>query len=221
MTMAKSLSLAATLARLKSLHDGDAGLLDVTRFGARAIPALRMLLFEREPSGLYQARCRAVEALAALGAHETLVDFLATSREIADPVERVGEDAVINAAGRAAAHDLCKLRVGGEKAILKERALQALLTIARHRPLAGVIGALGAFGRRETIPLIVAALQEDECRLTAERVLRQFGLSARPVLLKATTRSSSSEQESESSIRARTSALALLSEMTPAGVHDS
>ena len=35
-------------------------------FGFEAVPELRGLLLQRERSGLYVARCRAVEALAAL-----------------------------------------------------------------------------------------------------------------------------------------------------------
>jgi hypothetical protein len=44
------------------------------------------LLFAREPSGLFEARCRAVEVLARLGAHDVLADFLAFHADAADPV---------------------------------------------------------------------------------------------------------------------------------------
>jgi hypothetical protein len=56
-----------TMDKLMSLQEGDLG---ETACGNRAIAALRALLFEREPSGLYPARCRAVAALAALGAYD-------------------------------------------------------------------------------------------------------------------------------------------------------
>jgi HEAT repeat protein len=202
MTCATSRSLETSLAKLKSLHSGDIGLIEVTSFGVGAIPPLRELLFERDPSGLYHTRCRAVDALAALQAYEVLLDFLATAREIVDPVERVGEDAVINAAARALGH------------ARDERAFQVLLVLARTRTLAGVIAALGAFKRHEAIPYLVAALEEDDCRLTAERALRNFGRTAQPALRGAAlARSPSVGMESISSQRRRRSARILLSEM--------
>jgi len=87
--------------KIRSLHDGDLGVLDAVDCGPAAIPALRALLFEREPSGLYEVRRRAVDALAALGAHDVLMDFLGTYHDVTDPIERLGEDAVINAAALA------------------------------------------------------------------------------------------------------------------------
>ena len=142
---------------LKSLHDGDLGILEVTDCGSQAIPALRALLFERDPSGLYQVRCRAVEALAGLGAHEVLIDFLSTPREIADAIERVGEDAVVNAAARALANRN------------EQRVFDLLLRLAHRSCLTGVIAALGSFRRVEAIPLLVKALIDDSSRLTANQ----------------------------------------------------
>ena len=89
--------------KLKSLHDGDRGFIETVECGGRAIPALRELLFEREPSGLFQARCLAAKALTGLKAYDVLIEFLESPRDVTDPVERVGEDAVINSAARAAA----------------------------------------------------------------------------------------------------------------------
>ena len=89
--------------RLRSLHDGDAGFFEVVALGPDVVPALRRLLFEPEPSGLYQVRGRAGEALAALGAFDVLADFLRSRQPIADPVERLGEEVVIGAAARAIA----------------------------------------------------------------------------------------------------------------------
>jgi hypothetical protein len=199
MTVIRSRSLDEALAKLKSLYEGDVGLIEVTAFGAQAVPALRMLLFDREPSGLYQTRCRAVHALAALGAYDVLVDFLALDRDIGDPVERVGEDAVINAAARA---------VGNAR---YERAYQVLLALAGRRTLPGVIAGLGSFRRPEVIPHVIVALEEDDCRYAAERILRDFGEAAFLPLLEAVTkRSPSPEMESVSSRRRRESALKLL-----------
>jgi hypothetical protein len=68
--------LRAAIDKLRSLHDGDRGVIEIAACGRRAIPALRALLFEREPSGLYQPRCQAVKALAALEAYDVLIEYL-------------------------------------------------------------------------------------------------------------------------------------------------
>jgi hypothetical protein len=187
---------------LKSLHDGERGIIAIAACGRQAIPALGALLFEREPSGLYQPRCLAVRALAALDAYDVLIEFLNAPRAITDPVERVGEDAVINAAARALTglHDV--------------RIFELLMSLAETRLLPGVVGALGRFGRLEAIPYLVEALAEDESRPAAEAALRNFGSSARQSLLVAAIQCSSPVgRESESSLRRRRSALQLLTEI--------
>jgi hypothetical protein len=95
--------LEQAVARLKSLHDGDAGVVDVIACGKDAIPAVRLILFERERSGLFQTRCRAVEVLAALGAYDILLEYLSADHRRGDAVEQLGNDAVINAAALACA----------------------------------------------------------------------------------------------------------------------
>jgi len=101
------------------------------------------LLFEREPSGLYEVRRRAVDALSALGAHDVLMDFLRTYHDVTDPIERLGEDAVINAVALA-------LAPAQEPSVFR-----LLLSILRRRKLAGVVEAGGAFRRPEAIPYLV------------------------------------------------------------------
>jgi hypothetical protein len=197
-----SAAVRQAIDELKSLHDGYRGLIEVVTCGNKAIPALRALLFEREPSGLYQPRCLAVSALAALESYDVLIEYLNAPREVADPVERVGEDAVINAAARALADQH------------HERILVLLLKLAETRLLPGVIVALGGFGRVEAIPYLVEALAEDESRLAAEAGLRNLGAPARQALLDAATQCwPSVERESDSSVRRRRSALALLTEI--------
>jgi hypothetical protein len=194
--------LREAIDKLKSLHDGDRGIIEIAACGRRAIPALRALLFEREPSGLYQPRCHAVKALAAFEAYDVLIEYLNAPRAIADPIERVGEDAVTN----AAAHALEGLR--------EERIFKLLMSLAKVHLLPGIIGALGRFGKVEAIPYLVEALAEDESRPAAEAALRNFGSSARQALLVATTQCSPPiGRESESSLRRRRSALQLLTEI--------
>jgi HEAT repeat protein len=191
------------IARLKSFQEGAAlAVLDVIAFGKEAIPALRGVLFTRERSGLHQARCCAVAALAALGASDVLIDFLETERLVTDPVERAGEDAVIN----AAAGVLPKAR--------EPRVFALLVRLARSSRLTGVIGALGASGRAEAIPVLVDALEDDASRPVAEAALHRFGKRTERALLNAaTTRLPVPERESASSVRKRRSALGLLAEI--------
>jgi hypothetical protein len=185
--------------RLRSLHDGDLGVVEVIACGKQAIPLLRKLLFEREPSGLYQVRCRAAEGLAGLRAYDVLIEFLNAERMAADPVERLGDEAVINAAALALG------RWGSQ------RAFELLLRLGNRSPLTGVIGALGAFNRVEAIPVLVDALGDDASRQTAEAALNRLGRSAAPALMRVAGRHMrAAESESESSLRQRRSALGVL-----------
>jgi hypothetical protein len=206
MTMANTELVADDVQRaidkLKSLRDGSIGVVEAVACGRRAIPLLRALLFEREPSGIYQPRCSATQALSILGAYDILIEFLSASYDARDPVERAGDDAVINAVAR----NLSVMR--------EERIFQLLLGLARRRCWPGVIGALAVFHRDEAIPYLISALGEDDCRLLAEPALIDIGRRAQPPLLQVvTTPSPSAELESETSIRKRRSALSLLMEM--------
>ena len=202
MTAGQLEQVERAVAELKSFRNGDLGVVHVIACGESAISALRAMLFEREPSGLYQARCRAVEALAALGAHNVLIEFLEAERTITDPVERVGEDAVINAAGLALAN------------AREHHVFELLLRLARRSALTGIIGALGAFENAEAVPALIDALEEDASRLTAEAALRKLGPPARAaLLLTVNVKVPSGGRESESSARRRRSALGLLTDM--------
>ena len=188
--------------RLKSLHEGDSGFLEVVDLGPDVVPALRRLLFEPEPSGLHQVRGRAAEALAALGAFDVLADFLVSRDPIADPVERLGEEVVIG----AAAHAIARLR--------EEWVYRLLRVLATHRCITGVLAGLGSFHRKDSIEIFIRALDEDEMRLTAEAILRVFGRAARSALIEAALdRGNADRSENESHLRKRRSALGLLLEI--------
>lgn len=194
--------LARALERLMSLAQGDRGLIEVVACGARAIPSLRAMLFRREPSGLYQPRCRVVEALARLGVNDVLLEFISIDREISDPVERAGEDAVLNAAARAL------------RDVRDEFLFRRLLTLADTRRLAGAVEALGAFRRPETLPFLIAALEDDLARPEAENAIRQFGHEAMGALLEgARNFAPQGDSNSESVQRRRRAALSLLLEI--------
>ena len=192
-------ALECALERIISLQDGNRGVLEVVACGPGAIPPLRILLFRREPSGLYQPRCRVVGALAALGARDVLRDFVNADHDIADPVELAGEEAALNAAVRA---------LHGQD---DEAFFQRLVQLASTRRLAGPIELLGIFRRPEALSCLVAALADDVARTAAEYAIRQHGRAAGPTLLAgATERVMQDGADTESSRRRRRAALGLL-----------
>lgn len=135
-------NLAAALSKLGALDRDAEGVQEVVAVGEGAIPALKDFLFRREPSGLYQVRCRAVEALGQLGAFDVLKEFLRDRGAAADPVERLGDDVVISSAARWLAWS-------------KDRNTFAfLLELAARRPLNGIIAALASYRRRDAIPVL-------------------------------------------------------------------
>lgn len=189
------------IARLQALYAANRAVLELIALGPAAIPALRRFLFRRELSGLYQPRCDAVAALAGLKADDVLLDFLeaAPAVVITDPVERTGEDAVINAAARALKH-----RRNNE-------VFAALMGLAEQRRLAGVIEALGQMKRPEAIPRLIEGLASDYTRPAAEAALRKTGSGARPALIKlALSPIPSADFETASSLRTRRSAVTVL-----------
>jgi hypothetical protein len=199
-------ALARALGRLTSFSEGDVGVLDVVRCGIRAVAPLRALLFRRETSGLFQTRCRVVEALAALRAHDVLVEFLDRDEAIQDPVERAGEDAVINAAARAV------------QPVADEPVVQRLRLLAETRQLAGPIEVLGRLRRLEVLPGAIVALADGVARPAAEAALRMLGPAARVAVLAAVNeRSLQYGGETDMSLRRRRAALALLLELGPPG----
>jgi hypothetical protein len=198
----KAQNVEQAIDKLKSLRDGDLGVIDVIACGTPAVPPLRALLFEREHSGQFQIRCRAVEALASLGAYDVLIDYLSGERAVRDPVEQLGDDAVINAAARA----LIIIR--------EERVFQLLLKLAQRPSLTGVIQAMGVFERAEAIPFLINALEEDVSRQAAETALKRMSRRAQSALkVSAKLRLPFPAHESESSLRRRRSALRLLYEV--------
>ena len=194
--------VARQLAELRSLRNMDRAAVRLVASGGHAIPALRALLFERDPSGIFEPRCLAVWALAHLHACEVLVEFLAYSRETKDPVERIGEEAVINAAAR------------GLRGVENEQVFQVLFAVAKRRLLQGVIDTLSRFRRPETIPLLIAALTDDDARPAAASALLKLGDQARPNLLCASKLvDASTDGENASRRQCRRTALELLREI--------
>lgn len=201
-------SAAALIECLKGLRDGDRAVAELVALGPSAVPPLRTFLFQREPSGIYEPRCNAVAALAALKAEDTLLDFIreAWTVRIEDPIERTGEDAVINAAARAIRHRR------------DDDSFELLLRLARRHPMSGVIAALGDMGRDQAIPCLVRGLSSDFARRSAEAALRKFGPGAsRQLIAAALDARPTEDSESETSLRTRCSALDLLGEIGVTG----
>lgn len=193
--------LENALSKLTALDRDAEGVQEVVAVGEGALPALREILFRREPSGLFQVRCRTVEALGQLGAFEILKEFLRERTPAADPVERLGDDVVISSAARWLAWS-------------KDRTTYAFLyDLAVRRPLNGILAALASFRRAEAIPILIDALVEDELRPTAENAILSYGSAARSILLDAADRFKASDSLSESELRKLRSILSLLAEI--------
>jgi len=196
--------IARAIAQLLALRDADRAVIELIALGPRVIPPLREFLLQHRPSGIYQPARDAVFVLASLHADDALMEYLAQAVEtdIADPADRTGEDAIVNAAARALRHrrdDAC---------------FALLMTFAGQRPLGGVIEALGEMGREAAIPRLIEGLASDFTRHVASAALTKFGARARPALLEtALTPKPSAESESATSHATRQSAVGVLSEI--------
>ncbi len=187
--------------RLNSLKDGDLAVAELAACGKRAVEPLRRFLLYGKPSGIYQPRQLAVEALAELGAKDVLLEYLASEKHISDPVDRYGEEAVENTAAR--------LLAGWRD----EEVYNVLLRLLRRKPMPGVIETIGEYRRIEAIPDFIRALGDDVAGGSAEEALRKIGESAHRALLDAAlTWVPSAADESPSSLRRRAAALRLLAD---------
>jgi hypothetical protein len=184
---------------LNSLHKGELGVAMLVACGERAIQPLRRFLLHGNPSGIFVPRQRVVRALAELGAKDVLLEYLVSEKHITDPVTAYGEEAVRNTAARALA------------AWRSDDVYVGLLRVLRRKRLPGLIETLGEFGRPEVVPDLVAALEDDFCRSSAEEALRKIGEAAHSALIEAArTPDPSGAGESPSSRSRRRCALRLL-----------
>ncbi len=196
--------IRALVAGLESLLDGELAVAALIGCGPGAIPTLRDYLIDGRPSAISQPRQWAVEALAGLGARDVLLEYLSMPKAIADPVCRLGEEAVENTAARR----LAQWR--------EPYVFETLLEICASRRMPGIIEALGAFERPEAIPCFDRGLEDDFCRPAAEEALRKLGLRAVPsLILSAITALPGAARETPSSLRRRRSVLTMLTELQP------
>jgi hypothetical protein len=192
------------LERLNSLVDGERASMELVGFGAAAIEPLKQFLFSGRPSGIFQPRQWAVEALGALGAKDVLLEYLDRDEHIPDPVVLHGEDAVRNTAARLVAR------------WKTDDVFELLQRLARRRILPGVITALGSFRRKEALSILERALEDDVARPAAEEALTAFGGDEIETLVSTLHRKRMNEDEEvPSSLRRRRSAAELLSNSRP------
>ncbi len=186
---------------LESLQGGDLTVSLLVGCGQRAIAPLREFLLQGRPRGIFQPRQRAVEALAQLGAKDVLMEYLSQRRQIEDAVVRFGEEAVENTAARELAR------------WLTDDVYEFVRHQAEQRMLVGLIDTLGEFGRPETAPVLVRALEDDVCRPAAETVLSHIASQVKPVLLAAARRDSAAEHEWPAQLSRRRKVLSILSDL--------
>lgn len=188
--------------KLDSLDRGPETVTRLVDCGSIVMETLRRVLVEGRPSKIFQPRFWAVEALRRLGAKDVLLEYLFHERGTVDPEDRFGEEAVESAAARSLA------------AWPDEEMFRSLLKLSERRMLNGLIDALAAYERPETIPYFERALEDDFYRATAERALQRLGQVACPALVRsAVTPRPASLLENPSSIERRRSALRILNEI--------
>jgi hypothetical protein len=194
--------IQALIARLTSLQHGDAVVGQLIAAGDAAIEPLRRFLLDGRPGSLYEPRRWAVEALGGLGARDVLLEYLHSETAIPDPVIRMSEDVVRDAAIR-------ELMSWPSEGLYLE-----LLELARRRLTPGLVEALGEFGREDALPMLDRALEDDVCRPAAEGAFRRIGAAAVPMLeLSAATPVPDRAEETASSLMRRRCALKLLREL--------
>jgi hypothetical protein len=162
---ASEMAIRRLVEKVNSLLEGEEAAAALVACGQGAVEPLREFLMEGRPSGIYQPRRWAVEALAGLHAKDVLLEYLRRDRPIPDAVARMGEEAVQNAAATAL------------KQWPSEEVCGVLTGILQRRHLAGAVTTLGELGHTEAIPFIVAALEDDVCRATAENALQKMSPS--------------------------------------------
>jgi hypothetical protein len=187
------------IGELDSLNTGKQAAARLVECGPPATKPLRTFLLEGKPHKIFQPRHWAVEALARLGAKDVLLEYLFQIREIPDPEDRFGEEAVESAAARFLS------------AWPGEDVYQSLLKLSERRMLLGLIEALAEFRRPEAIPYFERALEDDFYRSAAEEAILKMGAAARGALASsAMTPLPGLVMETPSSLHRRRSAVRLL-----------
>lgn len=196
------------ICELETLYRGEGAVASLIALGPVAIEPLSKYLLEGKPSKVFQPRLWAVKALAALRAREVLVAYLLQEREIADPKERFGEEAVASAAARFLA------------AWPDEEMRWFLLKLSERRLLNGLIDALAEFKTLEAIPYFERALEDDFYRSAAESAfLRLVALASDALTQSAVTPRPGPFTETPGSLQRRRTAVRLLNSIGISAAH--
>ncbi len=139
-----------------------------------------------------------MEALARLGARDALLEYLFQKREIPDPEDRFGEEAVESAAARFFS------------SWRSEEMFRDLLKLSERRMLIGLVDALAEYKRLESIPYFERALEDDFYRPAAEIAFLKFGTSSCDALSLSAVTSSARLTLEFSSLQRRRSAVRIL-----------
>jgi hypothetical protein len=186
---------------LFSLTEGELSIAALVGVGEPAVPALRRVLLEGQPSTVYLPRQRVVRTLAELGALGALREYLLRDKSLADPELRLAEEAVENTAARELARDP------------SDENFEVLRALAMQRKLPGAIEALAQFRREAAAPVLVAALESDFCRTAAAEGIVPIYKAAVPYLIDCVrSPEPSRSEESPTSLRRRQAAIRLLAE---------
>lgn len=192
------------IAQLSNLQEGRSAVLQVVALGTAALPALANELLQGRPQSISEPRCRVVDALARLGAHDVLLDYLNGYETINDPQLRFSEDAVLSAAARSLKFDF------------SAEIYLALRRVGERRSTPGVLEALSLYRRQDCLHLFLSALEDDISRFAAMDGLRCYGDRAKGRLMTEALRAEpeSPDLENASSLHRRRSCLRLLRELT-------
>jgi hypothetical protein len=148
-------SIREAINELDSLLGSESAVEKVVAFGKLAIPHLEHVLLDCPPRTISIPRCRAACALGELGAYSVLSKYFLRYERPADSAVLFAEDAVRS----AAAKELARIR--------SEEVYHVLLDATRQRATSGLVQALGAFRRHESVPLLFQLLEDDLCRVDA------------------------------------------------------
>uniref|UniRef100_A0A7C3UWL0 HEAT repeat domain-containing protein n=1 Tax=Desulfobacca acetoxidans TaxID=60893 RepID=A0A7C3UWL0_9BACT len=196
------------ICELESLRRGEETVAALVVLGPVALEPLRRFLLAGKPSQIFQPRLGAVKALARLGARDALIAYLLQEREIADPEESFGEEAVASAAARSLA------------AWPDEDTRRFLLGLSERRLLNGVIDALAEFKTPEAIPYFDRALEDDFYRPAAENAFLKLGVMAGDSLSQsAVTPKPNPSMETPASLERRRAAVRLLNTLGISAAH--
>jgi hypothetical protein len=161
-------SIQEAISLLDSLVGNESAIERVVAFGKLAIPHLEHFLLDCQPRTISIPRCRAARALGELGEYSILSKYFMQYERPADSAVLFAEDAVRS----AAAEELARIR--------DEEVYHVLFDATGQRATGGLIQALGAFRRHESVPLLFEILEDDLCRIDALAELRKVPAAAQP-----------------------------------------